>query len=207
MEVKKTFNEMVAEDSLDELLEATMKLCSYKLQVNNIKLPTYIGKEDVVQDAMIKVFKAYRKFDPSKSSANTYFTRIIDRVIIDHIRRAKSQPSLQWANASVDELGSTIIDLITGNISAIEDLEQVTRYTNTIKQAQIPVNDNYREEHLIIDVQLDLKNILSDREAKIFKFKYEGYTLQEIADKLGVSRPTVAKDWLRVREVLMELLI
>lgn len=207
MEVKKTFNEMVAEDSLDELLEATRKLCNYKLQANNIKLPTYIGKEDVVQDAMIKVFKAYRKFDPSKSSANTYFTRIIDRVIIDHIRRSKSQLSLQWANASVDELGSTIIDLITGNISAIEDLEQVTRYTDTIKQAQIPVNDNYREEHLIIDVQLDLKNILSDREAKIFKFKYEGYTLQEIADKLGVSRPTVAKDWLRVREVLMELLI
>lgn len=207
MEERKTFNEMVAEGSLDELLEATRKLCSYKLQANNIKLPTYIGKEDVMQDAMIKVFKAYRKFDPSKSSANTYFTRIIDRVIIDHIRRAKSQPSLQWASASVDELGSTIIDLITGNISAVKDLEQGTRHTNIIKQAQIPVNDDYRGEHLIIDVQLDLKNILSDREAKIFKFKYEGYTLQEIADKLGVSRPTVAKDWLRVREVLMELLI
>ncbi len=207
MEVKKTFNEMVAEDSLDELLEATMKLCSYKLQANNIKLPTYIGEEDVVQDAMIKVFKAYRKFDPSKSSANTYFTRIIDRVIIDHIRRAKSQPSIQGASASVDELGSTIIDLITGNISAVKDLEQGTGRTGIIKQAQIPVNDDYSGEHLIIDVQLDLKNILSDREAKIFKFKYEGYTLQEIADKLGVSRPTVAKDWLRVREVLMELLI
>lgn len=207
MEVKKTFNEMVAEDSLDELLEATRKLCNYKLQANNIKLPTYIGKEDVMQDAMIKVFKAYRKFDPSKSSANTYFTRIIDRVIIDHIRRSKSQPSLQWANASVDELGATIIDLTTGNISVAKDLEQGTRRANIIKQVQKPVNDAYREEHLTIDVQLDLKNILSDREIKIFKFKYEGYTLQEIADKLGVSRPTVAKDWLRVREVLMELLI
>lgn len=205
MEVKRTFNEMVAEDNLDELLEATRKLCRYKLQANNVKLPIHMGREDVMQDAMVKVFQAYRRFDPKKASANTYFTRIIDRVIIDHIRQSKSEPSIQGVNASVDRLGSNIINTITGNTSTAT-CREFSKNANMFKQAQIIANNGYREEHLTIDIQLDLKKMLSEREIKIFKFKYEGYTLQEIADKLGVSRPTVAKDWSRVREILTELL-
>jgi len=38
-EVKRTFNDMVAEENLDELLEATRKLCGYKIKSQNIQLP------------------------------------------------------------------------------------------------------------------------------------------------------------------------
>lgn len=204
---EKTFNDMVAEENLDELLEATRKLCNYKLQVNNIKLPTYIENEDVMQEVAIKVYQAYKKFDPSKASANTYFTRIIERAIIDFIRHRKHQLACQDSSSAMDKFGYNLIELLSGNINVYNNERESTDRAPTFNRlVDSVIKDNYTSENLFTELLIDLKNMLTERELKIFKFKYEGYTLQEIADKLGVSRPTVAKDWLQVREVLMELL-
>lgn len=204
---EKTFNDMVAEENLDELLEATRKLCNYKLQVNNIKLPTYIENEDVMQEVAIKVYQAYKKFDPSKASANTYFTRIIERVIIDFIRHRKHQLACQDSSSAMDKFGYNLIELLSGNINVYNNERESTNRAPTFNRlVDSVIKDNYTNENLFTEVLIDLKNMLTERELKIFKLRYVGYTLEEIAEKLKVSRPTVAKDWLRVRKVLMELL-
>jgi len=208
VEERRTFNDMVADDSLDELLEATRKLCNHKLHTKNVKLPTYIGREDVMQDAMIKVFQAYRKFDPSKASANTYFTRVIDRVIIDHVRHSRGQSSVQGTSAASDEFGANVVDFITGNISVDSD-ERANAFgknSNASEQAQVTTIGGYHKEGLSIELEIDLERLLTERETKVFKLRHAGYTHAEIAEKLKVSRPTVAKDWLQVRKVLSELL-
>lgn len=206
MEERRTFNDMVAEDSLDELLEATRKICNHKLYIKKVKLPVYIGREDVVQDAMIKVFQAYRKFDPSKASANTYFTRVIDRVIIDHIRHSKGQLSVQGTSASSDVYVANVVDHITGNVSIDYDegIAASGKSFNVLEQAA--TIGGYHKDSLSVELRLDLEKLLTEREVKIFKLRHAGYTHAEIAKKLGVSRPTVAKDWLQIRKVLSELL-
>lgn len=198
---------MVAEENLDELLEATRKLCNYKLQVNNIKLPTYIENEDVMQEVAIKVYQAYKKFDPSKASANTYFTRIIERVIIDFIRHRKHQLACQDSSSAMDKFGYNLIEVLSGNINVYNNERESTEGASTFNRLVDSVmKGNYTNENLFTELLIDLKNMLTERELKIFKLRYVGYTLEEIAEKLKVSRPTVARDWLRVRKVLMELL-
>lgn len=206
-ETKRTFNDMVAEDSLDELLEATRKLCNHKLYVKDIQLPTYIDREDVMQDAMIKVFKAYKKFDPTKASANTYFTRIIENTVIDHVRHSQVYSSVQ---ETTYEYGHEVVNIATG---------MITVATGFGAEASNPPRAVFKEEklkdlilassmegQLFTELMMDLKDALTEREKQIFRLRYAGYTHAEIAEKLGVSRPTVAKDWLRIRELILGLI-
>jgi RNA polymerase sigma factor (sigma-70 family) len=202
-EVKRTFNDMVAEENLDELLEATRKLCGYKIKSQNIQLPNYIGVEDVMQDAAIKVYKAYKRFDPKKASANTYFTRVIERVIIDHIRHSQTQ--LSGMSSVEDVFDSKMMDACTGNIS-VEDkgLDELPK-SHCLDLDSMMMNEG-EEDRLFSEILIDLGNELTKREKKIFVLRYIGYTHEEIAKKMNISRPTVAKDWGRVRKLVLNLI-
>lgn len=206
-EVKRAFNDVIEDGCLDELLETTRKICNHKLRTNNVKLPTYVGEEDVVQDAMIKVFRAYKRFDPTKASANTYFTRIIDNTIVDHVRHSQVQNSVQDISSSSDSYGANIIKLVTGSGKFLDDSGE-NDLPRGIKDMAVRdrIQSSSKEEQLFTELMLDLKEMLTERELKIFNLRYAGYTHEEIAKKIGVSRPTVAKDWLRVRKIVLELI-
>ncbi|GEM_PF-6274906 len=202
-ETKRTFNEMVAEGELDELLLATRKLCNHKLHTQNVKLPNYIDEEDVMQDAMLKVFKAYKKFDSCKATANTYFTQIIENTIIDHIRHSWTQPTLQGFSGLHDTYCAEIITYCTGETSVSSSTERSNKKVE-IQHLSHNLTDEISEYKLFTKMIADLEDKLTPREQKILKLRYAGYTHQEIADKMGVSRPTVAKDWLRVRKIVLK---
>lgn len=196
------FNEIVKEKDLDALLEATHKLCNYKITVQNVKLPIYIDRKDVAQDAMLKVFKAYRRFDPTKASANTYFGRIIDNVIVDHVRNSWNQITGQGFSRSADEISAQAYEQLA-DISVVVD-DFYGRDKEDIAQQTINVSSQCKADFLFSELLADLGDTLTKREKEIFILRYEGYTHEEIAKKLGVSRPTVAKDWRRVRKIILD---
>ena len=205
MEAKRTFNNMVAENELDELLEATRKLCNHKISVQNIKLPTYIDREDVMQDAMLKVFRAYERFDPTKASANTYFTRIVENTIIDHIRHSQTQHTVNDISGVSDAYGTGILRIVDGNGVQVKKRGMESTALNDTRVKDL-IHGSSLEEQLLTELMLDLDEMLTERELQIFSLRYEGYTHEEIAEKIGVSRPTVAKDWVRVRKIVLDLI-
>lgn len=195
----KSFNEAVTEGDVDELLKVTQKICYYKLQKRNVKMPTFISKEDVVQDCMIKVYQALDKFDSSKASANTYFTRIIERVIIDSIRYYQAKERLK------DEYNDFVIDTYCGNISSSSESDRDSLINLNDDMLMQKVTDyDWDEDLLFRDVLNNLSDMLSERERKILILRYNGYTHQEVADILGLSRATIAKEWRRVRKLVLE---
>lgn len=196
---------MVAEDNLDELLEATRKLCNHKITVHSVQLPTYVDREDVMQDAMLKVFRAYERFDSTKASANTYFTRIIENTIIDHIRHSQTQYSVNDVSGVSDAYGTRILELIDGNGLQRRKREGESTAVNDTRVKDL-IYGSSLEEQLLMELMLDLDKMLNERELQIFNLRYEGYTHEEIAEKIGVSRPTVAKDWVRVRKIVLGLI-
>lgn len=201
MEGQKTFNDIIKEENLDELMKAVRKICNHKLKANNIKLPVYLDKEDIIQDASYKVYCAYKKFDPSKASANTYFTRIIERVIIDYIRVSNKYSNQIFAQNETplsDDFASELYNVVTGNLSSA--------CFNDQKDIQEFLKNNSGNDNFIVDLFTDLKELLSEREMQILKLRYAGYNHEEIAEKLGVSRPTIAKDWLRIRKIIIDLI-
>lgn len=204
MEGQKTFNDIIKEENLDELMKAVRKICNHKLKANNIKLPAYLDKEDIIQDASYKVYCAYKKFDPSKASANTYFTRIIERVIIDYIRisnKYSNQIFAQNGTPLSDDLASELYNVVTGNLSF-----DAASCISIQKDIQEFLKNNSGNDNFIVDLFTDLKELLSEREMQILKLRYAGYNHEEIAEKLGVSRPTIAKDWLRIRKIIIDLI-
>ena len=46
-----------------------------------------VSKEDMAQDARIKVYKSLGKFDPSKANTHTYFSKVIRNACITHFHK------------------------------------------------------------------------------------------------------------------------
>ena len=205
--VQRVFNELVEDKALDELLEASRKLCNYKMYTQNIQLPIYVDKEDVMQDAMLKVFKAYKKFDPTKASANTYFSRVIDNAIIDHIRNSWNQVNGQGFSSAANKLNSLTYSRLVNSLDNEDNGENEQFFKTSIEKIEQQINkisSKTKTDFLCSELLADLEYTLTEREKDIFILRYEGYTHEEIAKKLGVSRPTIAKDWRRVRKIVLD---
>jgi len=186
MEKQKGFNEIVEDKDMDELMKATKRVCNYKLYSQNVKLPPYLDKDDVIQDAMFKVFKAMDRFDSNKANAYTYITRIIDNVIIDYIRKSKND----WLETT-----------------ELLDHYQSSKVTSTLTEQDIldmnRPSKEYNKDFLSSELIMDLNRSLTYSEKQIFSLRYQGYTHQEIATKLKMSRPSVAKKWRKIRKVIL----
>lgn len=202
--VQRGFNEMVEDEALDELLEASRKLCNYKMYTQNIQLPIYVDKEDVAQDTMLKVLKAYKKFDPTKASANTYFSRVIDNAIIDHVRNSWNQITGQGFSSVANKLNSLTYNRLVNSLDNEENEQSFNTSTERIEQQINKISSKTKTDFLFSELLADLEYTLTEREKDIFILRYEGYTHEEIAKKLGVSRPTIAKDWRRVRKIVLD---
>lgn len=202
--IQRGLNEIVKDEALDELLEASRKLCSYKMYARNVKLPVYVDKQDVEQDVMLKVFKAYKRFDPTKASADTYFNRVIDNAIIDHVRNSWNQITGQGFSSTADKVNIQIYEQLA-NTYADEHIEDFNkRSSERIEQQTASISSKTETDFLFSELLSDLEDTLTAREKQIFVLRYEGYTHEEIAEKLNVSRPTVAKDWRRIRKIILD---
>lgn len=202
--IQRGLNEIMKDEALDELLEASRKLCRYKMYARNVKLPVYVDKQDVEQDVMLKVFKAYKRFDPTKASADTYFNRVIDNAIVDHVRNSWNQITGQGFSSTADKVNIQTYEQLA-NTYADEHIEGFNkRSSERIEQQTASISSKTETDFLFSELLSDLEDTLTAREKQIFVLRYEGYTHEEIAEKLNVSRPTVAKDWRRIRKIILD---
>lgn len=202
--IQRGLNEIMKDEALDELLEVSRKLCNYKMYARNVKLPVYVDKQDVEQDVMLKVFKAYKRFDPTKASADTYFNRVIDNAIIDHVRNSWNQITGQGFSSTADKDNIQTYEQLA-NTCADESIEDFNkRSIERIEQQIASISCKTETDFLFSELLSDLEDTLTAREKQIFVLRYEGYTHEEIAEKLNVSRPTVAKDWRRIRKIILD---
>jgi RNA polymerase sigma-70 factor (ECF subfamily) len=62
--------------------------------------------KDVAQDAMIKAIGALDRFDPSKSSLDTWLTNITERLCIDYMKKKDNQISIKCPTEVLNDAGT-----------------------------------------------------------------------------------------------------
>lgn len=188
---KQGFNEAVENRDLELLLKNTKKACGSIIRTKGYYLPSHLDVEDIAQDAMIKLMRALETFDESKSTANTFCDRVINNLITDHVRRAVLESRHRSDYHSV-----------IGNDSQSDD----ELGENNSTASYIPVDNRTEDEIYMKEILMSATKQLTERQMRVFVFRRMGYTRNEIADKLSVSLRTVAGDWKRVTQVLLDLI-
>lgn len=155
-----------------KLFEDNIKLCYYA--VNKFKQNVY-DKEDMIQTAMIGLWKACKSYDESRGiKFSGYAMKCINNELLMQMRHAntygyKLETSLDKID---DETGLSLIDMIADEL----DMETI-----------IERCDLYRSLEKCMDA-------LTDRERLYINMYYkEGYTQKEISNICQVSQAYVSR--------------
>ena len=146
--------------------------------------PNKLHDDDYLQEGMIGLWKALKKFDPSRNiKFSTYAVACIHGGIRNFITREKRKKPTYSLEFQLGE-NLTLKDTLFSESDIFED-----KLVNEI--------DTKRDMH-----QLEPK--LNDVGRKILYLKYDGKTQSEIAVQLGVSRSKVFNEMKRIRETFKE---
>ena len=151
--------------------------------------------EDVVQEGMIGLIKAIRKFDPEREAGfKTFASTCINNQIIKAIRKAereKNQP-LNDAISLNDQVGGKEEGLTVGDIlraSLSDEPEEMLIYEESLTQLG----------------ELS-KKTFSPLETQVLRGKIQGKSYQEIAAELGKSPKTIDNALQRIRKKITDFL-
>ena len=151
--------------------------------------------EDVVQEGMIGLIKAIRKFDPEREAGfKTFASTCINNQIIKAIRKAereKNQP-LNDAISLNDQVGGKEEGLTVGDIlraSLSDEPEEMLIYEESLTQLG----------------ELS-KKTFSPLETQVLRGKIQGKNYQEIAAELGKSPKTIDNALQRIRKKITDFL-
>jgi RNA polymerase sporulation-specific sigma factor len=177
MDTTMTYDELFAVGEMNLFLKKAQKHCAAK--IGNRKFAG-MDKEDVIQEALIKVYRSLDKYDSKVSKLNTFVDHVIENIICDYLRKAGSRKNLLVVNAAA-------ISEVTN------DSEESTEVSYQLGE----VDYGYENSELLMDVMENMN--LSDREKEIFKLRMEGYEFVEIAQKLGMSKSRLSQVWSKIK--------
>lgn len=151
--------------------------------------------EDVIQEAMIGLFKAIRSFNPEKNATfKTYAAYCINNQIISAIKKANREKhqvlnnSYSLENPLGDREGNPKID----------HMLKAPGYTNP--EAFLLVKE------IVKYIKDDRDELFSDFEAKVLKEKIRGAQIKDIAEKLGKSPKSVTNALQRIKKKVVAYL-
>lgn len=133
--------------------------------------------EDLKQEALLGLWKACMTFDPSKAQFSTYAIRCILNQINMYYRKESNKPLTVSLNAPVGEDGLTMEDVLEDPCPSIDEG--------------------------LIDLKTYLAG-LTDEERKIIQLNVEGFTQQQIGDKMGKSQAWCSHMLRRLRQNYQE---
>ena len=145
---------------------------------------------DLIQEGMVGISNAIRDYNDDKDTSFFTFASIcIERQILTCIRdinRYKHQALND--SISIDEeikdSGRTLLDILSDKS-----------------------NPNPEDSFIILEEHKELKNkiktILSEREREVFDLRFEGFTYQEIAILLNMSRKAVDGTIFRIKQKIV----
>ena len=131
------------------------------------KFPTFVGDEDMRQEAFLGLWKACLSWDPSKSKFSTYSTKCVLNQIYMYFR--KQAPLNQQISLSTPIAGTTKITLA----------DMVEEPIPSIRDEKIALKELFEG--------------LSPKEIQLVQARLDGKTQAEIAESLGIAQPTCSK--------------
>lgn len=139
-----------------------------------------ISEEDIEQEINIALYKAYERYDLSYgvefvTSAYTTINMCMMNLYRD-TKRAKRKEN--YTKVSLDE--------------TINNYKNINNYETHKKIYGVEAIRCY-EDYSSVEINLMISKRLNDKENKIVKLLYQGYTQQEIADILGCSQVSVCR--------------
>lgn len=162
-------------------------MISYKPLVTKIARRYFIyGGEldDLIQEGMIGLYKAINSFDETKqASFKTFANLCITRQIQSAIRNANSKKNTMF---------NEILDNSDGNFDVVSNKEN--------PEENFILNQNYE------NILQNIKSLLSKRELEILNVYLEGFSYEQIAEKLGVEKKSVDNALVRIRTKLSHYL-
>lgn len=165
---------------VDLFLEAAKKCCELKLR--NTKFAG-MDKEDVVQEALIRVYESAPKYKKEIAKISTFVEKIVDSAIKDCLKKCSSKKNLMFQNAFRLE----------------EKLDMNREPDEDDPEVYIPYTDyNYEMAEVLIDLEYHLN--LSESEKRILRLVVEGYNFTEVAKILNINKSRVSHVWRKIRE-------
>lgn len=147
--------------------------------------------EDVIQEAMIGLFKAIRSFNPEKNATfKTYAAYCINNQIVSAIKKANREKHQVLNN-------SYSLENPLGN-PKIDNMLKAPGYTNP--EAFLLVKE------IVKYIKDDRDELFSDFEAKVLKEKIRGLQIKDIAEKLGKSPKSVTNALQRIKKKVVAYL-
>jgi len=149
------------------------------------RLPGF-ESEDLVQDGLIGLLSAIRKYDPAKGARfSTFAYTCIDRSIISAVKRAMAKGRVPAGQlVSIDDMGEGKLD------------EQLSSLKENDPQLLVEAQE------ADLKLQYKLKSLLSALEYDVLILYLYGRSYTEIAAKLGINPNTVDNALQRVRSKL-----
>ena len=150
--------------------------------------------EDIVQEGMIGLFKAFRDFKPDKLASFHAFAELcVTRQIITAIKTATRQKHIPL-NSYVslnkplydEESDRTLLDIIEGRVTNPEDL--------------------FISQEGMDHIHKQIDTLLSDFEKQVLEAFLDGKSYQEIAEMLGRHVKSIDNALQRVKRKLMHFL-
>lgn len=166
-----TLDELYALGEMDVFFQKSKE--KVEKRVHGMRLAGTDG-EDVVQEALIKVYRYLPKYDSSKAKVSTYLDRIITSAIRDCLKKAGARSNLQVVNAIPLAIFEGVDDTQVTYEAGAEDL-------------------GYENAELMMDIMDHLG--LTEREKEIFRLRVSGYEFKEIAQVFNISRGRMSQIW------------
>lgn len=172
----KDMDQLLDLGEIDLFLGKAKEKCEKKLRGKSF---AGMEQDDVVQEVLIKVYRALTNYDRNKSKVSTYIDHVIENMVKDCFKKCGSVKNLSNVNALEIE------DSYTGEY---EELEKV-KYSVHLGTDDL----NFMEREFLLDIEYSEK--LSPRERQVFLLHYKGYAKIEIAHKLGLTKARISQIW------------
>lgn len=173
-----------------ERLRPILQLMARKLELDS-RFSRRFDSSDLVQETMLKAHQAFSAFrGATEAELLAWLKQILERVTLDHVRRATAQKRDIGFEVSIEKL-------VSGSLSRL-DLEAVS-------PLHTPGAEMLRQEQLL-KLANAVEGLPSDYREAIIRRDINGQRIDEIAREMGRTEKSVAGLLLRGRQKLREFM-
>lgn len=178
------------ESSLDFLMQRYKQLAS---KIARSYFLIGAEHEDLLQEAMIGLYKAYINYDKAKhTSFSTFAYLCITRSVQDAVKSANSKKHQMLSNSvSLTNQGAIVVNN-----------EEDKEINIVIPSSALSPDEQLIEEEKIYEIKQKIKNNLSNMEQKVLSLYLNGDSYTQIAQKLNLNNKSIDNALSRVRTKL-----
>ena len=162
------------------IIEKEIKMCI--LGLRNSDLFCFWDINEIAQELRIKAYESLRYYNPKRAKVKTYLKKVLERKVIDLLRRQKSK--IRNGNISLEYIFENI---------ELGNAKKLSEFFIAYTESDVGISDVYS---IINKLSPDLQNVC--------KLLSESYNVSEIAKILKRSRTTIHKQIKELRNALKD---